>query len=107
MSFSCVISTVGILLLGQCHQHHNVSYPLLGRKAFGVYGYFLIAGQVAFSQFCFCASYYIFISTTIQNLFVGHGMVPPSTFVIMLLVGLALTPLGWIRRIGKMKVAGG
>lgn len=104
MSFSCVISTLGILLLGQCHQHHNVSYPLLGRKAFGVYGYFLIAGQVAFSQFCFCASYYIFISTTIQNLFLGHGMVPPSTFVIMLLVGLALTPLGWIRRIGKMKV---
>ena len=104
MAFSCIISTTGILLLGQCHQHHNVSYPLLGRKAFGSYGYFLIAGQVAFSQFCFCASYYIFISATIQNLFANHHMVPPSTLNIMLVVWCCLTPLGWIRRIGKMKV---
>ena len=56
MLFSCLISTVGILLLGRCHEKHSVSYPLLGRKAFGGYGYFMIAGQVAFSQFCFCAS---------------------------------------------------
>ena len=26
-------SEAGILLLGECHQHHNVSYPLLGKKA--------------------------------------------------------------------------
>ena len=104
MTFSCIISTIGILLLAQCHQHHSVSYPLLGRKAFGCYGYFLIAGQVAFSQFCFCSSYYIFISTTIQNLYANHHMVAPSTLAIMLVVCSCLTPLGWIRRIGKMKV---
>eukprot|EP00434_Breviolum_minutum_P011509 symbB.v1.2.010147.t1/scaffold660.1/size175713/4 len=104
MTFSCIISTIGILLLAQCHQHHSVSYPLLGRKAFGGYGYFLIAGQVAFSQFCFCSSYYIFISTTIQNLYANHHLVAPSTLAIMLVVCCCLTPLGWIRRIGKMKV---
>eukprot|EP00913_Durusdinium_trenchii_P034973 g32715.t1 len=104
MVFSCIISTAGILLLGECHQHHNVSYPLLGKKAFGSYGYFLIAGQVAFSQFCFCSSYYIFISTTLQNICLNHGMEKPSTLAIMIGVASVLTPLGWIRRIGKMKV---
>lgn len=73
-------------------------------EAFGSYGYFLIAGQVAFSQFCFCSSYYIFISTTLQNICLNHGMEKPSTLAIMIGVASVLTPLGWIRRIGKMKV---
>ncbi|CAJ1444256.1 unnamed protein product [Effrenium voratum] len=104
MTGSCIISTAGILLLGQCHQHHNVSYPLMGRKAYGGYGYFLIAGQVALSQFGFCTSYFVFICSTLQNICRGHGWEPPSNAVIMACVALVLTPLGWIRRISKMKV---
>ena len=50
----------------------------------------------------FCSSYYIFISTTLQNICLNHGMEKPSTLAIMIGVASVLTPLGWIRRIGSL-----
>lgn len=105
MSGSCIISTTGVLLLGQCHQHCNMSYPLMGQKAYGGLGYSLIAGQVAFSQFGFCTSYFIFINTTLQKVLMTWSLPVPPTEAIILTISLVMTPMGWIRRISKMKLA--
>lgn len=50
----------------------------------------------------FVSSYFIFVSTTIQNLCINHGLEPPSTMSIMATLALLLTPLGWIRRISHL-----
>mmetsp|Transcript_56775 Transcript_56775/g.132761 ORF Transcript_56775/g.132761 Transcript_56775/m.132761 type:complete len:528 (+) Transcript_56775:75-1658(+) len=105
MSGSCVISTCGVLLLGECHQNCNLSYPLMGRKAYGGWGYFLIAGQVALSQFGFCTSYFIFMSSTLRRVFETWNLAAPPTGLMLLGIALLLTPLGWIRRISRMKVS--
>ena len=103
MLVSALASTAGILLLGSCHEATGKSYPAMGQMVTGKLG-FLISAQIALSQYGFCTCYVAFIVQLVVQMYQQEGLPPPPPSHIVLIVTLIFIPLGWIRRIGKMKI---
>jgi len=101
---SAMISTVGIIFLGQCHQVCPRPYPEMGREAFGVVGYSIISFQIALSQFSFTTTFIVFISSTVHQLCRASDVHVPPSWAVVGVTTLLFIPLGWIRRIGKMRI---
>eukprot|EP00930_Biecheleria_cincta_P013958 TRINITY_DN12202_c0_g1_i1.p2 TRINITY_DN12202_c0_g1~~TRINITY_DN12202_c0_g1_i1.p2 ORF type:complete len:565 (-),score=97.70 TRINITY_DN12202_c0_g1_i1:2371-4005(-) len=101
MTVSAAASTVGILLLGQCYEVCRSSYPEMGRRALGHCGYVVIAGQIAVSQFGFCAAFVGFMQSTADGILrtVGFDSRPEE---LLCLIIVALVPMAWIEDISSM-----
>mmetsp|Transcript_63303 Transcript_63303/g.196014 ORF Transcript_63303/g.196014 Transcript_63303/m.196014 type:complete len:559 (-) Transcript_63303:214-1890(-) len=100
---SGIVCTLGILLLGECHQALPRSYPELARAAFGKAGYAMVAVQIAVSQASFVSCFSIFVVNVVRCVCQEHGVPLPPTPALFAAVVLVMVPFGWIRRIGDMK----
>mmetsp|Transcript_46914 Transcript_46914/g.106375 ORF Transcript_46914/g.106375 Transcript_46914/m.106375 type:complete len:535 (-) Transcript_46914:104-1708(-) len=103
MVASAVVSTIGICKLGDCHALAPGSYPELGRAAFGTWGYWVIALQIAFSQYCFGTTHMIFITSTLQAALTPYNLMPSMVVVYLALTAIYI-PLSWVRRLHNMKI---
>ncbi|POM71172.1 Vacuolar amino acid transporter, partial [Phytophthora palmivora] len=81
----------------------NVSYGLVGEKAFGKVGRVAVNISLVLSQIGFCCSYLIFVEKNIGEVILAafgiERTVASSSLTLIMLQILLYTPLSWVRRI--------
>uniref|UniRef100_H3GRP2 Amino acid transporter transmembrane domain-containing protein n=2 Tax=Phytophthora ramorum TaxID=164328 RepID=H3GRP2_PHYRM len=107
---SAALSTFCMLRLVECssvllrsRNHHNISYGIVGEKAFGNLGRRAVNVSLVLSQIGFCCSYLIFVEKNIGEVLlhafnVGSSTTTSSWTLILLQIPL-YTPLAWVRRL--------
>lgn len=107
---SAALSTFCMLRLTACsnvvlthHGHSNVSYGLVGEKAFGKLGRIAVNISLVLSQVGFCCSYLIFVEKNIGEVILAafniQRTTASSSLTLILLQIVLYTPLSWVRRI--------
>jgi len=80
-----------------------MSYAEMGRVAFGSPGYTLIATMLVLSQFSFCVSGHVMVARSLNAVAESYGSYWAMYYFYLGQLPV-FVPLGWIRRISKMKV---
>ncbi|RLN66901.1 hypothetical protein BBP00_00001950 [Phytophthora kernoviae] len=107
---SAAMSTFCMLRLTSCSNvllrepgHTNVSYGLVGEKAFGKIGRVAVNISLVLSQVGFCCSYLIFVEKNIGEVILAAFNIQrtgaSSSLTLILLQIILYTPLSWVRRI--------
>ncbi|EGZ10200.1 hypothetical protein PHYSODRAFT_523337 [Phytophthora sojae] len=107
---SAALSTFCMLRLVECssvvprsHNHHNVSYGVVGEKAFGAMGRRAVNTSLVLSQIGFCCSYLIFVEKNIGEVLLHafnlRSSITTSSWTLILLQIPLYTPLAWVRRL--------
>ncbi|GMF23477.1 unnamed protein product [Phytophthora fragariaefolia] len=107
---SAALSTFCMLRLVECssvllrsHNHHNVSYGVVGEKAFGSMGRRAVNTSLVLSQIGFCCSYLIFVEKNIGEVLLHafnlRSSFTTSSWTLILLQIPLYTPLAWVRRL--------
>uniref|UniRef100_M4BRX0 Amino acid transporter transmembrane domain-containing protein n=1 Tax=Hyaloperonospora arabidopsidis (strain Emoy2) TaxID=559515 RepID=M4BRX0_HYAAE len=110
LSISAILSTFCMLRLTDCSNvvqsergHINVSYGLVGEKAFGKVGRVAVNISLVLSQLGFCCSYLIFVEKNIGEVILAafgiQSTTASSSLTLIVLQILLYTPLSWVRRI--------
>ncbi|CAI5717327.1 unnamed protein product [Hyaloperonospora brassicae] len=110
LSVSAILSTFCMLRLTDCSNfvqrergHINVSYGLVGEKAFGKMGRVAVNISLVLSQLGFCCSYLIFVEKNIGEVILAafgiQRTTASSSLTLIVLQILLYTPLSWVRRI--------
>ncbi|KAL4167355.1 hypothetical protein KRP22_012841 [Phytophthora ramorum] len=107
---SSILSTFCMLRLTECSNvllrergRTNVSYGLVGEKAFGKVGRVAVNISLVLSQIGFCCSYLIFVEKNIGEVILAafniQSTTASSSLTLIMLQILLYTPLSWVRRI--------
>ncbi|ETK82679.1 hypothetical protein F442_12187 [Phytophthora nicotianae P10297] len=107
---SAALSTFCMLRLVECstvllhaHNHHNVSYGIVGEIAFGAMGRRAVNLSLVLSQIGFCCSYLIFVEKNIGEVLLHafnlQSSLTTSSWTLILLQIPLYTPLAWVRRL--------
>ncbi|TDH72350.1 hypothetical protein CCR75_000998 [Bremia lactucae] len=109
LSISAALSGFCMLRLTDCSDlllrkgRTNVSYGLVGEKAFGKLGRVAVNTSLVLSQTGFCCSYLIFVEKNIGEVILAafgiERTTASSSLTLILLQILLYTPLSWVRRI--------
>ncbi len=94
--------TRGTVLLSDCHRQLGSPFAVMVYDTLGVFAGWVVAFQIAFSQFCFTTVQSVFIAQTLASTARNHGIfvTPRFRYVIQLLF---MVPMGWLKDIGSMR----
>ena len=102
LAFAAILNMFGTVLLSDCHRQLGAPFAVMVYDTLGSVAGWIVAFQIAFSQFCFTTVQCVFIAQTLSSTARNHGIFvsPYFRYVVQLLFVL---PMGWIKDIGSMQ----